>query len=85
LKIGDFFDTPGVPACTSLRASVDFTAASKDAQQLTSDDATEAAWDCNGGACCGQILSPNHSTPIVICETRGAENRTPCLTPTTAS
>ena len=39
--------------------------------------------DCNGGAFCGRILSLNHSTLIVVCETRGAENRKPSLTPTT--
>ena len=41
--------------------------------------------DCNGGACCGRILSLNHSTLIVVCETRGAENGEPNLTRTAAT
>ena len=40
--------------------------------------------DCSGRACCGESRSLNHSTLIVICEAREAENREPSLTPATA-
>jgi hypothetical protein len=37
------------------------------------------------GACCGESRSLNHSTLIIICETREAENQKPDLTLATAS
>ncbi len=41
--------------------------------------------DCSCGACSGESRFLNHSTLIVICETRAAENRKPNLPPATAS
>ncbi len=62
-------------------AEVKETDALNAAAKSASVDATAAPEDCDDGACCDQILSINHSAPIVICETSGAETRKPSLTP----